>query len=319
MESEGARRKVGSGKTKPCAASLQVNPNGFEMRLVGRVGSFHAFCQQICRNWLHFCEIGLSSSPILDTHMKIAYSFRLLALVCTFFAGGISMGVAQDEDFMPDTTSSSGGKKVSGGFGYFTPGYLMYSLEEFNEYFEPDAYAPVKDNGITLGGGGTLLVRNFLLGGEGHGVLSKKASSSLMNAELESGWGMFNIGYVVFARKSFLLYPKLGIGGYSHELTLKDQIAGTTMDTVTAGDYSGTMLSRKGMLGSAEINFDFIPTTQESSAGGLVFGLAVGYQMAFADKGWEAYGTKVSGGPNINPSGLFVRLHVGMGGWSLQD
>lgn len=253
--------------------------------------------------------------------MKIPGSIRLFALSFGMVVGSFALSIAQDEEFAIDSTEfdNGGNKKISGGFGYFTPGYLMYSLEDFNQYFEPDAFAPVSDNGITLGGGGSLVVRNIILGGEGHSVISKKASSSLMDAELQSGWGMFNIGYVVMARKSFLLYPKLGIGGYTHELTLKDQIAGTTMDTIAAGDFSGTTVSRRGMLASAELNFDFIPTTQESSAGGLVFGLAVGYQMAFADKGWEAYETPVSGGPNIDMSGLFVRLHIGMGGWSLQQ
>jgi hypothetical protein len=245
--------------------------------------------------------------------------FRTAAFLLLFASLTPAMGFSQDETEEAAPEEGGGRKKISGGYGYFTPGYLMYSLEDFNNYFAPSAFAPVKDNGISFGGGGSLFVRNIVLGGEGHNILTKKASSSLLNAQLKTGWGMFQVGYIVLAKKGLLVYPKLGIGGYTHELTLKEQLGSTTFDTITAGNYSGSMLTRRGMLGSVEANVDFMPGFDESSGGGMAFGLAVGYQMALTEKDWEAQGTLVTGGPSINPSGLYVRLRIGLGGWNMQD
>ena len=161
-------------------------------------------------------------------------------------------------------------------------------------------------------------MKNIVLGGEGHGILVKRASSSLLNAQLSTGSGQFQMGYIVFAKKGLIVYPKLGIGRFTHELRLKEQIATTTLDTIVAGNYSGTLLSRKGTLGSVEACVDFMPGFDESSGGGLAFGLAVGYQMQLNDKGWDAYGTPVTGGPDVDLSGLYVRLRIGFGGWNQQ-
>jgi hypothetical protein len=209
-------------------------------------------------------------------------------------------------------------RRVSGIFGGFSAGYQFYSMEEFNNYFAPEAFAPVPDNSITLGGHGTMIVRNWVLGGEGHNATRKRASSSSLDAELNSNWGMANLGYVVLARKGFLLYPKLGFGAYTHELILKDQISTTSMDSISGGNFAGTTMTRRGLLGSAELTFEFTPSPKETSSGGFLFGLTAGYQMPLSDKGWEAYGISVTDGPEIDLGGMYVRLRVGLGGWIRQ-
>lgn len=249
--------------------------------------------------------------------------FRLAILGLGFaflFAG---QAVAQEDGETPpsndtEETEDGGGKKVSGGMGYFSAGYHMYKMDDYNAYFAPDAVPSVKDNGISLSGGFGVMARSIYLGGEWGGILDKTSSSSLLDTKLESNWGLFQVGYVVLSKKGLIVYPKIGIGSYDNDLTIKENRQTTTFDTIAAGNYPGSMLKNRGLLGNAEIAADWMPGFDESSGGGLIFGIGVGYNAALTDKGWDAYGTSVSGGPAIDLSGLYVRLRIGFGGWNRQ-
>jgi hypothetical protein len=260
-------------------------------------------------------------------NMKATLPYRLRLAVLGLGFGFLFAGqaLAQDEpngdqpveNTEPDD-EEGGRKKVSGGMGYFTAGYHMYKMDDYNAYFAPDAVPSVSDNGLSLGGGFKVIVRNIVLGGEWSSVLDKTSSSSLIDAKLESSWGMFQVGYVVLAKKGLLVYPKVGIGTFDNDLTLKENRQTTTFDTIAAGNYPGSLLNNRGLLGNAELNVDWMPGFDESSGGGLVFGLGVGYNMALTDKGWDTYGTQVTGGPGIDLSGFYVALRIGVGGWNLQ-
>lgn len=194
----------------------------------------------------------------------------------------------------------------------------MYSMDEYNSYFGANGVESVNDNGVALGGGFTVFIRNLALGGEWNSILDKKASSAMLDTRLESGWGQFQLGYVVVASKGWLVYPKLGIGTYRHGLTVTENVNALPFDSLVTGGYKGTMVTRKGMLGSVEANVDWMPGFDESSGGGIVFGLGVGYQMQLTENDWDAYDTPVTGGPNVDLSGLYVRLRIGVGGWNQQ-
>jgi hypothetical protein len=255
----------------------------------------------------------------------ILYSLRNMALGLTLTFLTAETALAQDEPAVETPSEEGDGgdedrgrKRVSGGQGYITAGYHMFKMDEYNAYFAPDALPAVKDNGISLGGGFNIIVRNLVLGGVWSNILEKSSSASQLDAKLKSSMGLFQVGYVVFAKKGFLVYPKVGIGNFNNDLTLKENRQTTTFDTISAGNYPGSLLNNRGLLGNAELNLDWMPGFDESSGGGLMFGLGVGYNMGLTDKGWDTYGTTVTGGPAIDLSGLYVRLRIGFGGWNLQ-
>lgn len=259
----------------------------------------------------------------MNMKATISNRFRLAIMGLGLFFLFAGQAMAQDDGATPPSEDGGfdddgGAKKVSGGMGYFTPGYHMFKLDDYNNYFEQRGVNSASDNGISLGGGFKIMIRSIVLGGEWSSILDKKTNSSFIDAKLESSWGLFQVGYVVMAKKGLLLYPQVGIGTYDNDLTLKGTLASTTFDTTASGYFSGTKLNNRGLLGNAELNLDWMPGFDESSGGGLVFGLGVGYNMALTNKGWDAYGTTVTGGPEIDLSGLYVKLRIGFGGWNHQ-
>jgi hypothetical protein len=239
------------------------------------------------------------------------FTIILLALIMT---GTFATSFAQDtEEAEPEKDS----KKISGGYGYFTPGFGMYDVDKLNGFVggTGDAF---QGAGLTFGGGGMVMVRSLILGGEGSSFLKQKATIGDQDVAFETGWGKGYLGYVLMGKKGFLLYPKVGIGAYKHVLTLNDNSSTTSVLSVYNGQYSATQLVRKGMLLSFGAGFEWMPGFDEAAGSGIVIGLEAGYNLAATQNNWEAYGKSLVGGPFVNPSGVYVQLHVGFGGWNRQ-
>ncbi|HHG86326.1 MAG TPA: hypothetical protein ENJ82_16365 [Bacteroidetes bacterium] len=209
--------------------------------------------------------------------------------------------------------------KISGGYGYFSLGYTQLDLGPTNTFMNGVNYSDFANNHITIGGGGFVMVKNLILGGEGHSLLSQEAKSTQQNALLSGGWGQFQIGYIVLARRGFILYPRFGVGRYNHSLLLTNTAGNSTnVNDFLNGNFNGTEIIRKGMLLSGELGFEFMPGFDENSGSGLTFGLNVGYNYAASSNAWTAYQVELQNGPDLNMSGIYARLRIGFGGWHRQ-
>jgi hypothetical protein len=244
--------------------------------------------------------------------LKTVLLALLLALVCNF-------AWAQEDETDGDNEATpiekEGPKHISGGFGFFSPGFGMQDLSALNRFAGTSAF---NGNGITLGGGGVLIVRSFMIGGEGGSYLARKASVGNLDMQLESGWGKFTLGYVVYGRKGLLIYPKVGIGGSTQALTLHKTNAVANVDTVFAGAYNGTSLQKKGLMMSAGLGLDWMPGFDETAGSGIVLGFDVGYNLGLTENNWTAFGTSLSSGPSVTPAGIYANLHIGFAGWNRQ-
>lgn len=252
------------------------------------------------RNSIEMKTIKLNINPALR-----------LALALTFV---MSFGFAQAQD------EESKGAKVSGGYGYFTPGATMLDTDGLNSYLGDYGFGDQHNgNRITLGGGGMMIVRNFILGGEGHSLMGQDFNNPTQSLNIKGGWGQFNVGYVLLGKKGMLLYPKIGIGGYNHRMVVTDAGQTASVDDVFfSGNYSGTELIKNGLLLSGSIGFDYMPGFDETAGSGIVFGIEAGYNYAATDNNWTAYEANLAGGPALNMTGAFARIKIGFGGWHRQ-
>jgi hypothetical protein len=246
------------------------------------------------------------------------FSLKTLALTLVL-ALTFTAATAQDDEPDGDNEATpvekEGPKHVSGGYGYFTPGFGMQDLGALNTFTGTNAF---EGNGITLGGGGVLMIRSIMLGGEGGSYLSRKATVGNRDMNFESGWGKFTLGYVVVGRKGLLIYPKVGIGGSKQTLTLQKTNAVADMDTVLAGNYVGTTMQKNGLLMSFGAGIDWMPGFDETAGSGFVIGLDFGYNLGLSERAWQAFGRNLSGGPSILPTGIYANLHIGFAGWNRQ-
>lgn len=245
------------------------------------------------------------------------FKFAVLAALLTLTSGHVLAQSIDDGDGDNAATpvAQDGPKRISGGYGYFMPGFGMQDLGALNTYAGTSDF---EGNGVTLGGAGTLMIRSFMLGGEGGSHLARKATVGNLDMTLESGWGKFTLGYVVYGRKGLLIYPKVGIGGSKETLTLHKTDAATAVDSVFGGGFTGTTLQKNGLLMSFGAGLDWMPGFDETAGSGIVLGLDFGYNLGLSEKDWEAYGATLSGGPSVSPTGIYVNLHIGFAGWNRQ-
>lgn len=226
---------------------------------------------------------------------------------------------AQDSIPVPDPMDDGRPKRVSGGNGYATAGLGMKDVSSLDATFGNGVQ--FKDQSLTLGGGGFLMIRSIMLGGEGMSYWNQAADFDNGNQEVkyESGWGQFYMGYVLFGRKGFLLYPKVGIGGYKESLTLVNKSAVDTMSTILTGAYTSTNLVAKGAMMTFGAGFEWMPGFDESSGSGITLGLDLGYHLAVSSRGWESVNQTIKGStPDLKPTGFYANFHIGFGGWNRQ-
>lgn len=243
--------------------------------------------------------------------------WKVALLLCCWGLALAQPAFGQDEEDSntAQPVDDEGPKRISGGFGFFSPGFGMQDLGSLNAFVGEDAF---EGNGITLGGGGQLMVKSIVLGGEGGSFLTRKAAIGSTDMQLESGWGKFSMGYVVYGRKGLLIYPKVGIGGSKQVLTLHNTLATNDVDSIYAGGYTGTTLQKNGLFTSFGAGIDWMPGFDETAGSGIVLGLDLGYNLSLNEKPWEAFGKTLSGGPSITHGGIYANLHIGFAGWNRQ-
>lgn len=233
-----------------------------------------------------------------------------------FFGLALLASCAQgfSQDSIPDPMDDGRAKKVSGGYGYALAGFATEDRSNLRHFV--GGASGFTDNSLALGGGGLLMIRSFLLGGEGAKYFQQSAKFGNMEAAHQSGWGRFNLGYVLLGQKGFLLYPKVSIGGYKQTLLLVNKDVTTSIDSIGMGTYPAMTMIKKGAMVGFGLGFEWMPGFDESSGSGLVLGLDLGYHLAITEGFWEANTLSIYPYPNVVPTGIFANFHLGFGGWN---
>jgi opacity protein-like surface antigen len=209
--------------------------------------------------------------------------------------------------------------KTRGGRGYFMTGANRLDLNGLNSTLQINNYPSFPDNLFSLGGGGHAVINQFIIGGEGHGLLTSKKDFTLADrnykSALEAGYGFFNVGYQIIANSSFSFYPLIGIGGGGITLKISDKTA-TSFDEILADPGRNVKLTTGGFLLHAALGTEnlFVTRENENKRSGFVLGLRAGYIFAPIAGDWHFDGSEIAGGPEIGFTGPYVRLMIGGGG-----
>jgi len=208
---------------------------------------------------------------------------------------------------------------VSGGRGYVMMGTSMLDIDELNTSLSNAGYSELSDNFFTLGGGGHAIINRIIIGGEGHGLMADETTTGNYTVSLTGGYGLVNVGYLIFSRGGFHLYPLLGIGGGAIDLKIHEREA-PSFDEILDDPKRGSELSTGGFLLNVSIGADhlFILGGDEEGEGGLVLGLRAGYTFTPIKGDWNMYDMDVGGGPDIGITGPYFHLMLGGGGVSLE-
>lgn len=208
--------------------------------------------------------------------------------------------------------------RASSGRGFFQAGYFGLDVDDVNSALAGAGF-PTLDRGVvTLGGGGYATRGRFVIGGEGHGILSQGQPSpdGSVQVGLDGGFGLFKVGYLAYSQDGFDIYPMVGIGGGGLSLSIVERSA-PTFEDILADPARSSNLSTGMFIMDLSVNGDYRFTrrvSEEGGAGGFLVGFQAGYLFAPGSTNWQLDDiNNVAGGPDLGVQGFYVR--VSLGGW----
>jgi hypothetical protein len=205
--------------------------------------------------------------------------------------------------------------------GSFMTGYSINDFSEMNDLFTANGYPSLDDGSFSLGGGGHFIINNVIIGGEGHGLPGNDASDSHYRISQSSGYGFFNLGYIVFSRSNLLLYPLLGMGGGGTTVTITglDQKPADFQDILDDPGRESYITSGGFMLNfSLGTDLFLFGDRSEDGTGGFFAGIRLGYLLDPGKEQWYFSDQELTGSPDTGMSGFYFRITLGGGGYSIQ-
>lgn len=195
----------------------------------------------------------------------------------------------------------------SGGCGYFKIGYANIDHISINRYLNNNAIPSLSRNGYMIGGGGIGVINNFIIGGEGGAFAANKSAGAFGLAELSSGYGMLNFGYMLPLKSRFSVYPLFGLGWGGTELKLNYSLGIEQKFTSSATFIKGEVNVDWFMHGNAEA----------FEKAGFMSGISIGYMLQPISEPWKSSNASYVDIPATFMNGFYVKLKIGGGGIGL--
>jgi len=211
--------------------------------------------------------------------------------------------------------------KMSGGMGHFMAGYSFNNYSGINELFKANGFPELKEGAFSIGGGGWAINNNIIIGGEGFGLSESVVKNSDYQIATSTGYGFFNLGYMLVKKPKFFAYPMLGIGGGETILAItKLENSPVAFQDVLDNAGRESYLKAGGFLMNFSIgaNYLLLGGSSDSGSGGMLAGLRVGYMFDPDPNDWKFNDEKLTGSPDSGISCFYVKLTIGGGGYVIK-
>jgi len=220
-----------------------------------------------------------------------------------------------------------------GGMGYFILGGRWIDTGSMGDALNERDYSNPTENYLSIGGGGFFFFGPLIMGGEGHGVMgigtASTSADQTYTAEVSAGYGLLRLGYDVVSVEGFNLYPLLGLGGGTVQLSIYED-TDVTFTQALGNPRHEVHMYRDSFLVDLALGVDYRfeaphgkckdeKKCERKEGKFLVIGLRGGYMFAPVESNWHMAGGTVFGGPDIGVDGPFVQLVVGFGGWHIGE
>ncbi len=225
----------------------------------------------------------------------------------------IAIVIANISGFAQETKSN----KVSGGLGYFMIGYTGMELGNMNSLFKENGYPELSNSSFTFGGGGHFVFKNFIIGGEGHGISGGSSSNAKYDIKLGGGYGFFNLGYILYHNPTVNVYPLLGFGGGGSTIGITDKSKNPeNFNDLLENPARESYITNGGFMLNFSLGADFfvLASKSENGSGGWIMGIKAGYVYNASGNDWYFNNKETAGSPDAGISGPYLRLTIGGGG-----
>lgn len=199
-------------------------------------------------------------------------------------------------------------------------GATLMSVDAINARLIPAGFAGLSNDAITYGASGYVAIGRGLLGAElGRSTYGEEGLNNGRTDDLNSRFAMATAGYALYASHHLSVFPELGVGAGTVDVTLRNR-AGTatatpqpTFDEVAQAPGPESTLSGRHLLFSVGVGADYLVLPAAASEWGVVFGVRGGVLVAPNRTTWSRSGSDVGAGPDGAPEGPFLRVVVGVG------
>lgn len=213
--------------------------------------------------------------------------------------------------FTTTAQETSTRQKHFGGFGYSHFSTEQFQSTGLNNLLKTEGYSPLPSVNTSFGGGGMFVIGNFMVGGGGAWLPEKNVSNDVNALTVKGGYGMFNLGYLVFKTKRTMLYPALGVGGGGYDLLVQKKQPSTDFASHLNSPQDMLAASAGGLLVSAEATYQYFFNREHTQ--GFFIGLKGGYKYAPANWRFGVNGQNFNQSPSINMTGWYVTIIIGGG------
>ncbi len=206
---------------------------------------------------------------------------------------------------------------------FFATGGSLTSTGDLNARLDTAGFFAVSNDAISYGGGVRGRWGRMVFGGEFSAIDFGEEGDPVRGktSALRSRYYLAQVGYATWAGRHLNVYPMLGIGAGSMSLTLADRNGGGTPPTgvdptfteiVLHPNYSSLVVANY-LLFEPAIGADWLVLRSVGDRLGLSIGARLGKSFAPNRAAWKLHGSKVIGGPDVGPDGMFARFTFGIG------
>ncbi len=205
--------------------------------------------------------------------------------------------------------------KYFGGFGYLSTGYQNIDIKNLNAQLKIHNFPELDKKFVAMGGGGFGIMNNFVLGGEGFGLIGSEKSNQDYNISLFGGYGLFDLGYVLYSENGLTIFPLIGFGGGGIDITINEKKL-VNFDDVLSNPKRGSNLSVGGLILNIGMNaiYNIDLFDNERNSRGFTIGVNFGYTHFLQLGNWTLFENEISNGPEVSISGFYLKFTIGGGG-----
>ena len=235
------------------------------------------------------------------------------ACIGRFFTGGIALVVA--------TATSTLVAQQPFHVAALTTGASMMSVDAINVQLANAQFAGLSNDGVSYGASTYLAFGRAMLGADiGVSRFGEEGLNNGRSDKLDARQFLGTVSFAIVSERHLSVFPTLGVGVGSFDVTLSDRgatstaRAGTpTFAEVAANPGRSATIAGSHLLYSVGGGLDYL-VTRGSGDVGIVLGLRAGVLLAPNRTTWSCAGYDVVAGPDASSQGPFLRFVVGVGG-----
>lgn len=199
-----------------------------------------------------------------------------------------------------------------GMIGYVTIGVNMTGLGDLNDTLKENGFPTTSTLAASWGGGMHGVWKNRIVFGTNYQRLfSKRGENDRFLTRLSSSMKMLDLGYLAWKGQNIQVYPLIGIGMVSENLTVYPT-GRVSFGEIMTDPGRGSNLSRQGLL--LDIGVQTNRFVMKRAKKQYSWGFRAGYRFVPAQLSWSMDGSKVDGGPESGVEGPYLYFNFGVAG-----